>query len=248
MIAKAPLAVAEDIRCLGYLEDGGWDMDKLDVEFARMRERVGVDNPHFETVFLTFDACRESVEAFLSQLKTDFEELWLQANILQNDFELIREAIVANLPSPKRRSGSEQLRECLNSIGRRAEYLENHILETADPFLAAHAVKMMRMACMRFFTVAATAQWPTSSGRPESRIKGDKKSKMDYVREVFLAHPDMKVEAAHITAEENFHKVHPGKEFVKLEHVAKKYKTKIKEQCSGQLALNLSRPASPAKT
>jgi len=247
MIAKAPLALGEEIRRLGYLEDGGWNLKKLESEFARMRERIGAENPHFESAFLTFDACTESVQSFFSQFSSDVRELWQQANSLKNDFEGIHQAVGANPSETSERNISEQVRNALDEIRIKAEHLENHILETVDPYFVARAMKMMRMAGMSFLAVAATAHWPKSPGRPETRIRGDKKSKMDYVRGVYLAHPDMAVEEVYIIAERDFHKAHPGKDFVKLEHVAKKFKKKIRKHCPGQLELKLSVSRSATK-
>jgi hypothetical protein len=240
MTAKAPLAIGEEIRRLGYLEDGGWNLKKLESEFARMREIIGPGNPHFESVFLTFESCTESIESFFSQFRSDADDVWLEANNLYKDFETFHEAFLANPSKPIGNNSPEQFTKSVSKIRRKVEYLESRILETVDAFAVHRALKMMRMACLSFLSVAATAQWPKSPGKPESKINGDDKSKMDYVRDVFRAHPDMKVEAVYITAKENFEKVHPGMDFVTIEHVAKYFKKKIRQRCPGQLELNLS--------
>lgn len=250
MLAKAPLAIGEEIRRLDYLEDGGFDLKTLKAEFFRMREIIGPENPHFESAFLTFESCTESIESFFCQFRSDADDVWLEANNLYNDFETFHEAFLANPSQPIGNTSPEQFTKSVSKIRRKVEYLESRILETVDAFAVHRALKMMRMACLSFLSVAATAQWPKSPGRPETRVKGDKKSKLDYVREVYLVHPDMEVEDVYIIAHKNFRKVHPQvgpkedpkKRFLSLEHVAKKFNKKIRKCGHGQLELNLSTP------
>lgn len=219
MISKSPLPTCEQIRRLKYCEDGEWDLDRLDVEFARLRSRLGEDNPHFQDAYSTFEYCRKQVKIVLSQLKEDYERIWERAEAVRKDFHDFLNQEGSPLLSSGNPNNIDVLRNALGRFDMQLEYLAGDFLAFTEPFFAKRAVAAMQMACLRFMCIAIPAEWPKSTGRRLTAAESDPKPKIQYVEEAFLAEPSAKVAVIESVAEQAFHKKNPGKPFLSSEHI-----------------------------